>query len=116
MVREALEDLLKARIIRSCVPVASKDGGREGEKEVVEVFEGKRVILVFVDVEKVKVKKRGRNGSNKNIGVLGRRGGKGGGNHPSLLFSGHQSRVLSTFGYCEKRTKNSCPVVAKEKG
>ena len=104
VVRKALEDLLKARIIRSCVPVASQDGGRKGEKEVVEVFEGKRVVLVFVNVEEVKVKERGRNGSNKNIGVLGRRG-KRGGNRPSLLFPDAGRESFRLLGIVRKGPK-----------
>ena len=61
VVGKALEDFLKMRIIRSCVPVASEDGGGEGEEKVVEIFEGEGIVLMFVDVEKVKIEERGRN-------------------------------------------------------
>ena len=67
-----MENGFEGRFSRSCVPIASQDGKREGSKEVVQVIERERKVLVFVEVEKVEVERRGRDGNNKNVGVLGK--------------------------------------------
>ena len=63
---------------------------------MVQVIEGERKVLVFVEVEKVEVERRGRNGNNKNVGILGK-GNKGGLDDPTLLFS---DASRQSFGFC----------------
>ena len=75
---------------------SSQDGERKGSKEVVQVIERERKVLMFVEVEKVEVERRGRNGNNKDVGILGK-GNKGGLDDPTLLFS---DASCQSFGFC----------------